>query len=288
VNLDALRGDRSAEIIAPLENVSSGTLAELEDVYLAFVKPGTSRAQLVLDGISLGIRAGEFCTIVGPSGSGKSTILNLLAGFIAPTEGSVRFQGRDVAGINRLVGYVTQDDNLLPWRTLQANVELALEFHGVPPRERAERSHDLICRVGLEGFEKHYPSELSGGMRKRAAIIRTLIYDTAMILMDEPFGPLDAQTRLVLQGDLLALWERMRRTILFVTHDLVEAIALSDRIIVLSAPPARVKRIYDVSIPRPRDVFHIHEQPGFDEIYNQLWSDIREEIARGSDASRDR
>jgi NitT/TauT family transport system ATP-binding protein len=280
VSVDVRRNPEPAAFSVPSQRHVDGrpTVAALDDVYLAFVKSGTSRAHLVLDGISLDVKDGEFCTIVGPSGSGKSTILNLIAGLITPTEGIVRFGDRPVTGINRGVGYVTQDDNLLPWRTLQANVELALEFQGVPARERAARSEELIRRVGLDGFQKHYPHELSGGMRKRVSIIRTLIYETRMILMDEPFGPLDAQTRLILQNDLLALWERMRRSVLFVTHDLVEAIALSDRIIVLSAAPARIKRVYEVNLPRPRDVFHIHEQPGFDAIYDQLWTDIREEI----------
>jgi len=257
----------------------------LSDVYLAFVKSGSSTAQLALDGISLEVKDGEFCTIVGPSGCGKSTILNLVAGLVAPTEGAVTYAGSQVTGINSAVGYVMQDDNLLPWRTLKANVELALELRGVSRRERAQRSGKLIRRVGLEGYEHHYPHELSGGMRKRASIIRTLIYDSRMILMDEPFGPLDAQTRLVLQNDLLMLWESARRSILFVTHDLVEAIALSDRIIVMSAAPSRIKRVYSVDLPRPRDVYHIHEQPGFDTIYDQLWTDIREEIARMRPAS---
>ena len=255
-----------------------GVVAELSNVYLAFVNGSTGKASLALEDVSLQIMDGEFCTIVGPSGCGKSTILNLLSGIVAPSDGTVTFRGAPVRGINTDAGYVTQDDNLLPWRTLKSNVEIALEFHGVPAKERAARSAELIERVGLSGFEGHYPAQLSGGMRKRASIIRTLIYDAHMILMDEPFGPLDAQTRLVLQNDLLALWERMRRTVLFVTHDLVEAIALSDRIVVMSARPGRIKKTYRVDLPRPRDVYHIHEVPGFDDIYDQLWADIREEM----------
>ncbi len=262
-------------IAAPNQSV-----VRLDQIYLAFVKAGSSTANLALDGVSLEVQDGEFCTIVGPSGCGKSTVLNLVAGLVAPTEGRVTYQGRPVTGINTDVGYVTQDDNLLPWRSLKANVELALELRGVPKTERSERSRDLISRVGLSGYEKHLPHELSGGMRKRASIIRTLIYESRMILMDEPFGPLDAQTRLVLQNDLLGLWEAARRSVLFVTHDLVEAIALSDRIVVMTAAPSRIKRVYTVDLPRPRDVYHIHEQPGFDAIYDQLWTDIREEIAR--------
>ena len=255
-------------------------VVELISVYKAFVTGGSRQAKLALEDVNLKVGRGEFWSIVGPSGCGKSTILNLVAGLSGITDGQVLYDGKPVRGVNTRVGYVTQDDNLLPWRTLQANVELALELRGVGGRERASRAQELIRRVGLGGFEKHYPAELSGGMRKRASIIRTLIYDTDAILMDEPFGPLDAQTRLVLQDDLLSLWERLRRTILFVTHDLVEAIALSDKVVVMSASPGRIKHVYDVDIPRPRDVFHIHEAPGFSDIYDRLWADIREEILR--------
>jgi NitT/TauT family transport system ATP-binding protein len=252
-------------------------------VYKAFVAGGSNTAKLALDDVSLSVRPGEFCSIVGPSGCGKSTILNLLAGLSRPTEGQVLYEGQPVRGVNTAVGYVTQDDNLLPWRSLQANVELALELRRVGRAERRARAAEMIRRVGLAGFEKHYPSELSGGMRKRASIIRTLIYDTPVVLMDEPFGPLDAQTRVLLQDDLLRLWDRSNRTILFVTHDLVEAIALSDRVVVMSAAPGRIKHVYEIDIARPRDVFHIHEAPGFAPIYDALWDDIREEIARAGE-----
>jgi NitT/TauT family transport system ATP-binding protein len=254
-------------------------VVELVSVYKAFVAGGTRQAKLALEDVSLRVPRGEFWSIIGPSGCGKSTILNLIAGLSAPTDGTILYDGRAVRGVNTDVGYVTQDDNLLPWRTLQANVELALELRGVPAARRAERSRELIARVGLAGFERHYPAELSGGMRKRASIIRTLIYEAPVILMDEPFGPLDAQTRLVLQDDLLRLWERSRQTILFVTHDLVEAIALSDKVVVMSAGPGRIKHVYEVGIPRPRDVFHIHQAPGFSLIYDRLWADISGEIA---------
>lgn len=256
----------------------------LHSVYKAFVAGRSRQAKLALEDVSLEVGCGEFLSLIGPSGCGKSTILNLVAGLQSATEGSVLCDDRPVTKINTKVGYVTQDDNLLPWRTLQSNVELALELRGVARKQREERSRELIARVGLAGFEGHYPGELSGGMRKRASIIRTLIYESDVILMDEPFGPLDAQTRLVLQADLLDLWERSGRTILFVTHDLVEAIALSDRVLVMSAAPGRVKRIHEVDIPRPRDVFHIHEAPRFNELYDRLWSDIREEILKSGDA----
>lgn len=231
-----------------------------------------------LDAVSLAIEEREFVTIVGPSGCGKSTLLNLIVGLSAPSAGRIVFRGRSTSGINPEIGYVTQRDNLMPWRTLIQNVEVALELRGVEPRERRRRAAALIAQVGLIGFERHYPHELSGGMRQRANIIRTLIYDPPLILMDEPFGPLDAQTRIVLQDSLLGLWAASRKTIVFITHDLVEAITLADRVVMLSARPGRVKRVAAVPIPRPRDVFKIHQHREFSAIYETLWNELRPEV----------
>jgi NitT/TauT family transport system ATP-binding protein len=233
---------------------------------------------LALDTLSLGLDQGEFVTVVGPSGCGKSTLLNLVVGLLPPSAGQILFRGRAVAGINPEIGYVTQKDNLLPWRTLIENVELALEIRGTAKDERRRRAEKLIAQVGLTGFEEHYPHELSGGMRQRANIIRTLIYDPELILMDEPFGPLDAQTRIVLQDQLLKLWLGSRKTILFITHDLVEAITLADRVIVMTSRPGRVKHIAAVPIPRPRDVYQIHTSPEFREVYDTLWRELRPEV----------
>jgi NitT/TauT family transport system ATP-binding protein len=233
---------------------------------------------LALQDVTFDAKPGEFISLVGPSGCGKSTCLNLLAGLSSPSDGTVAHHGSPVRGINTSVGYITQDDNLLPWRSLRGNVELSLELQGVERHERRKRADDFIHLVGLTGFEDHYPHELSGGMRKRAGIIRTLVYESAVVLMDEPFGPLDAQTRVILQAELLKLWERSRPTVLFVTHDLVEAIALSDRILVFTSNPGTIKRDYRVDLPRPRDPFRIHETPGFGELHDALWADIRVEI----------
>jgi NitT/TauT family transport system ATP-binding protein len=235
---------------------------------------------LAMEDVSFTAAPGEFVSLVGPSGCGKSTSLNLLAGLDEPSSGAVEHHGRPVRGVNTDLGYITQDDNLLPWRSLMGNVELGLEYRGVGKAERRERAQSWIELVGLSGFENHYPHELSGGMRKRAGIIRTLVYETDVVLMDEPFGPLDAQTRVILQSELLKLWERAHPTVLFVTHDLVEAIALSDRILVFTSSPGTIKREYRVELPRPRDVFHIHETPGFSELYDALWNDIHTEIER--------
>jgi NitT/TauT family transport system ATP-binding protein len=233
---------------------------------------------LALDTLSLALEEGEFVTVVGPSGCGKSTLLNLVVGLLPPSAGEIFFRGRPVHGINPEIGYVTQKDNLLPWRSLIANVELALEIRGMEKTARRSRATELIERVGLKGFEEHYPHELSGGMRQRANIIRTLIYDPELILMDEPFGPLDAQTRIVLQEQLLKLWLASRKTILFITHDLVEAITLADRVVVMTSRPGRVKHVAAVPIARPRDVYQIHTSPEFREVYDTLWRQLRPEV----------
>lgn len=262
--------------------MSSPAIA-LKSVYKLFPGPERGRDDVfvALADVDLDVSRGEFLTLVGPSGCGKSTILNLVAGFVPATRGEVHCDGRPVIGLNRAVGYITQEDNLLPWRTLLENVELALEFRGVPREERRRRCAALLEQVGLQGFEGHYPHQLSGGMRKRAAIVRTLAYDPAIILMDEPFGPLDAQTRLILQDQLLRLWEGSGRTIVFVTHDIVEAIALSDRVAILSSSPGRLKALHEVAIRRPRDVFHIHAQGAFATLYDKIWNDLRDELAGG-------
>jgi NitT/TauT family transport system ATP-binding protein len=262
------------------------SVLEARGVYKVFVARG-GKARTALRNVELTIRRGEFVCLVGPSGCGKSTILNMFAGLVTPTDGTILHAGRAVADVNTRVGYVTQDDNLLPWRTALGNVELALECKGVGRAERRQRAMDYLARVGLKGNEELYPHELSGGMRKRVSVVRTLVDDSVdVILMDEPFGPLDAQTRLILQDELLRLWQGTGRTIVFVTHDIVEAIALSDRIAIFTSVPGSIKQVREVTLPRPRDVFHIHETPGFSDIYDAIWNDLRDEIlkTRGDDA----
>lgn len=233
-----------------------------------------------LHNIDLDIKEGEFITIVGPSGCGKSTILNIVVGLVSPTRGDIWYRGNKIGSINTEIGYVTQNDNLYPWRTLIKNVELALEIQGLDSAIRKKRAMELIEQVGLSGFEDHYPHELSGGMRQRVNIIRTLIYNPDVILMDEPFGPLDAQTRLILQDQLLKLWSDAKKTVIFVTHDMVEAIALADRVVVMTARPGKVKSINPVNISRPRDVFHIHGTEGFKSLYDKLWEDLQIEFKK--------
>jgi NitT/TauT family transport system ATP-binding protein len=246
-------------------------------------RAGRGEAMFAIRELSFAVHEGEFLTIVGPSGSGKSTLLNLIAQIDAPTEGEIRFQGRPIAsatgaalrpGWDRQFGYVTQDDTLLPWRTLLDNVLFALRVQGRLSAQARERAAELMRAVGLEGFERYYPHELSGGMRKRAALIRTLVYDPPVILMDEPFGALDAQTRTQLQADLLRLWSLGRKTIVFVTHDIAEAIALGDRTLVFTRAPARVQSEHRIPLARPRDVRNIYVVDGFAETYEQIRKEL--------------
>ncbi len=254
------------------------TMLSLSDVSRDFITRGKTIQAMA--GVSLDVSAGEFLTVVGPSGCGKSTLLNIVCGLLAPSRGSVLYKGARLTGVNTEIGYVTQADNLYPWRTLRENVEFPLEIHGVARGERRARAAALIERVGLVGFEDHYPYELSGGMRQRANIIRTLVYDPEVILMDEPFGPLDAQTRLLLQDQLLKLWDGARKTIVFITHDLGEAVALADRVVVMTARPGTVKRICPVPLERPRDLFHLHDDERFRQTYDTLWDDLEAEVRR--------
>jgi NitT/TauT family transport system ATP-binding protein len=238
----------------------------------------------VIRDLSFAVAEGEFLTIVGPSGAGKTTLLNMIAQIDAATGGEVRF-GSETApigdpkalrpGLACRIGYVTQDDHLLPWRTTLQNVLFPLAVQRRLNAETRARAEMLIGTVGLSGFEDHYPHELSGGMRKRAALIRTLVYDPPVILMDEPFGALDAQTRTQLQADLLRLWNLGRKTIIFVTHDIGEAIALGDRTLVLSRPPSRVAGEHAITIPRPRDVREIMTHPDFAELYQRIRAQVQ-------------
>jgi NitT/TauT family transport system ATP-binding protein len=238
----------------------------------------------IIQDMSFSVGAGELLTIVGPSGAGKSTLLNIIAQIDVASAGEITFDGERIAspeqkalhpGLNRRVGYVTQDDNLLPWRTTIDNVLFPLEVQGALDGAARARAGELIGAVGLTGFERYYPHELSGGMRKRAALIRTLVYDPPMILMDEPFAAVDAQTRTQLQQDLLKLWSLKRKTIIFVTHDITEAIALGDRALVLTQRPARVAAEHPISIPRPRNVKDIFTAPGFAAIYERIRADVQ-------------
>ena len=255
-----------------------GALIEFDAVAKSFVA-GKAPVMAVRD-IALSVAAGEFVTLVGPSGCGKSTLLNMAAGIFAPSAGQVRYAGVPVTQLNHRAGYMTQQDYLLPWRRTIDNIALPLELQGLAASERERRARALIDLVGLKGFERHYPSQLSGGMKKRCALARLLAYDPETLLMDEPFGALDAQLRLTLQRELLRICRELGKTVLFVTHDLDEAIALADRCIVFSARPGRILRELSVNLPRERDLLALRFDPAYLEITRALWDVMAPELAR--------
>lgn len=253
-------------------------LLELNNVSVHFSLPKQRRALVALDHFSLSVQQGELVALVGPSGCGKTTALNVLAGQVLPTEGEVKLAGQAVRGVLPSMGYISQADTLLPWRTVLDNVALAMELRGVPKAQRREKARALLARVGLAGFEHSYPRELSGGMKKRAAIARVLAIDPAILMMDEPFAPLDALTRQKLQDDILSIWEATGCTILYVTHDLTEAITLADRVVLLSARPGRVVREYPIDLPRPRRVMDVKFSPRFVALEQALWQDLETQL----------
>jgi NitT/TauT family transport system ATP-binding protein len=233
----------------------------------------------VLEGIDLTVAAREFVAIVGPSGCGKSTILNMIGALVAPTRGHILVDGEPVAERPpRQVGYVFQKDTVFPWRTVERNIALALEYRGMPAAERAGRVKEAIVLAGLQGFEEAFPATLSGGMRQRVALMRSLVADPEILLMDEPFGALDTHTKLTLHAELLALWEARRQTVVFVTHDLSEAITLADRVVVMTRRPGRVKLDYAVKLPRPRDVIRIRGTEEYSREYGEIWHALGEEF----------
>ena len=236
---------------------------------------------------TVSVSKGEFVSVVGPTGCGKSTLLNVAAGLLFPSSGDVRISGQPLSGINRRAGYMFQAESLMPWRSALDNVLAGLEFAGVERDEAERRAKDWLARVGLSGFESRYPHELSGGMRKRVALAQMLILDPEIMLMDEPFSALDVQTRQLMENELLELWSADRKSVLFITHDLEEAIALSDRVIVLSAGPAtRPIADFAIDLPRPRDVNEIRLTPRFVELHSNIWHAMKDEVLKGYAQSR--
>jgi NitT/TauT family transport system ATP-binding protein len=232
-----------------------------------------------LDAVSLEIPAHSFVSFLGPSGCGKTTLLRMIAGIERASDGEIVCNGKAVTRVNTGVSYVPQGRGLFPWMTLRANIDFPLRVAGMPPRERRPLVEAWIRKVGLQGFEDRYPWQLSGGMEKRGSLARALVSDLDIILMDEPFGPLDAQTRLLLQNDLLRLWSEKRSIVIFVTHDLVEAIALSDIIFIMSARPGRIKQVLPVPIPRPRNVLEIFHAENFNPIFDAVREAMHDELA---------
>ncbi|MGE0798992.1 MAG: ABC transporter ATP-binding protein [Lautropia sp.] len=260
---------------------------QLDGVSCTFVAaddPG-ARYTAVADA-SVTVAAGEFVSVVGPTGCGKSTLLNVAAGLLAPSSGSVHVFGRPLAefdeGINARAGYMFQAESLMPWRTARGNVMAGLEFRGVPAAEARRQADAWLARVGLAAFGDRYPHQLSGGMRKRTSLAQTLALDPDIILMDEPFSALDIQTRQLMENEVLQLWAARRKAVLFITHDLDEAIAMSDRVLVMSAgPAARVIGEFVIDLARPRDVTEIRTTPRFLELHGAIWDVLREEVLKG-------
>ena len=232
--------------------------------------------------VSLTVGAGEFVSVVGPTGCGKSTLLNVGAGLLAPSTGSVRVFGQPLNGVNTRAGYMFQAESLMPWRTALANVAAGLQFHGVPEAQAATQANEWLRRVGLGGFGDRYPHQMSGGMRKRVSLAQTLVLDPDIILMDEPFSALDIQTRQLMENELLDLWQAKKKAVLFITHDLDEAIALSDRVVVMSAGPgSHPIGDFSIDIARPRDVAEVKMTPRFIDLHQAIWAVLREEVLKG-------
>ncbi|MEE4239954.1 MAG: ABC transporter ATP-binding protein [Desulfopila sp.] len=232
----------------------------------------------VIDDVNFSVRPFEFVAVVGPSGCGKSTLLNIMSGSLKPQSGTVSLDGQALQSITPRIGYISQSDSLLPWRTTLTNVELGMELRKVPKRERRDRAMSLIQQADLSGFENAYPYQLSGGMRKRVDIIKVLAMDPEIIFMDEPFASLDVFTREMLQTYILSLWQTTQRTVLFITHDLTEAIMLSDRVIILTKRPARVKSEHPITLPRPRKPADLRFNPDFIQLHKSIWDDLKDEV----------
>ena len=232
-----------------------------------------------VSGVSFDVHDGEFVAIVGPSGCGKSTILNMIGSLVEPTGGEILVDGARVSARPApQIGYVFQKDTVFPWRTVERNIALGLEYRGLGRAEIAARVREAVALAGLEGFEQAFPATLSGGMRQRVALMRSLVVDPEILLMDEPFGALDTHTKLNLHAELLELWGARRQTVVFVTHDLSEAITLADRIVVMTRRPGRIKLVYDVKLPRPRDVIALRESAEYLKEYGEIWHALGEEF----------
>ncbi len=259
----------------------------LEGISCTFVARGRGERYTAVRDTTLVVGAGEFVSVVGPTGCGKSTLLNVAAGLLAPSAGTVRVFGEALAGLNRHAGYMFQADALMPWRNALDNVAAGLEFRGVGREETRARAEAWLRRVGLGGFGSRYPHQLSGGMRKRVALAQVLILDPRILLMDEPFSALDVQTRQLMENELLELWSADRRSVVFITHDLEEAIALSDRVVVLSAgPETRPIGEFAIDLPRPRDVAEIRLSPRFIEIHERIWHAMKAEVLKAYERQR--
>ena len=265
----------------PVTTVKTSAAVALLDATVAF-RLAEGRVYTAVEKANLSVAAGEFVAIVGPTGCGKSTLLNVAAGLLAPAAGHVRIFDSPLSGLNRQAGYLFQADALFPWKTAIDNVAIALEIDGVPRREALERAQGFLAQVGLGAFSHRYPHMLSGGQRKRVGLAQVLIRDPKILLMDEPFGPLDAQTRQIMGNLLLDLWSADRKAVLFVTHDLEEAIALADRVVIMSAgPSARIIGDWRVRLARPRDITEVKLDQAFHDLHREIWNALKDEVLKG-------
>ena len=255
---------------------------ELLDITCTFrSKDDPGQRYTAVSGTTLRVREGEFVSVVGPTGCGKSTLLNVGAGLLEPSSGTVKVFGQPLAGINARAGYMFQAEALMPWRSALDNVMLGLQYRGMSEAQARAQAKEWLARVGLAGFGDRYPHQLSGGMRKRTALAQVLALDPDIILMDEPFSALDIHTRQRMEAEILNLWTDSTKTVLFVTHDLEEAVALSDEVVVLSAGPgSRIIGRYPVDLARPRNLIDIRTEPQFREVYRSIWSDLRQEVLK--------
>ena len=254
-----------------------------------FSRDDRSQRYTAVRDVTLDVAPGEFVSVVGPTGCGKSTLLNVAAGLLEPSAGTIHVFGEPLAGINGRAGYMFQSEALMPWRTARGNDMAGLEFHGVDPQDAGARADEWLKRVGLGGFGDRYPHQLSGGMRKRTSLAQTLVLDPDIILMDEPFSALDIQTRQLMENEVLDLWAAKRKAVLFITHDLDEAIAMSDRVVVLSAGPASHPiGEFVIDLPRPRDVSEIRLTPRFIELHDRIWHAMKGEVLKGYAQTRNR
>lgn len=245
---------------------------EIKNLSLRYQSKGQST--LAIHNINLNVKNGEFVSVVGPSGCGKSTLLKVISGLLKPTAGTVQIDGMKITDVPDHVGMVFQNDALLPWKSVFDNVRLPLSIANKTKKEQEERANELIKMVGLGGFEHFYPKQLSGGMRKRVALARSFAHDPSLYLMDEPFGPLDAQTRVTIGNEFLKMWEHVGKSVLFITHDIEEAIALSDRVIVMTGRPGTIKLEFKIPLERPRPFFDIRFDPRFKELQREIWKSL--------------
>jgi NitT/TauT family transport system ATP-binding protein len=271
----------AAAAASGLRALAQSTAVALADVTIGFLL-AESATYVAVERASLSVADGEFVAIVGPTGCGKSTLLNVAAGLLAPTGGRVTIYGASLDRLNRAAGYLFQADALFPWKTALENVAIGLEIEGIAVAEAQDRAQQWLTRVGLGDFAGRYPHMLSGGQRKRVGLAQVLIRDPKILLMDEPFGPLDAQTRQIMGNLLLDLWSADRKAVLFVTHDLEEAIALSDRVVIMSAgPAARIIGDWKVGLPRPRDIADVKLERAFHDLHREIWAKLKAEVLKG-------